>query len=70
MQAINDEFCDHNEAVPPFVVEFEKDSIVIKIHKRGHRNVLIPFPDGLDVDGWNITPDNPPEVSNSCTIGF
>ena len=61
MQAVNDEF---HEAVRPFPVEFRKDSVVLKIRKKGHRNVPIPYPDGLDVDGWNITPDNHPKVRN------
>ena len=62
MQAVKDEFQGHDEVGRPFLVEFWRDSIVLKIRNRGHPNHEIPFPEGLDVDGWNITPDNPPVV--------
>ena len=67
MQAMKSEFQDYEEAVPHFLVKFKKDAdrMVLKIRSRkeGHPTLEIPYdPDGLVVDGWNITPENPPEV--------
>ena len=68
VQAVKDEFQGHDEVVLPFLVEFWRDLIVLKIRKDKSPNVLIPFPEGLDVDGWNITPDNLPEVRDTVCV--
>ena len=66
MQAVECKFQGHEVAVPPFPVKFEKDAdmMVLKIRARekGSPNVEIPYPEGLDVSGWHITPENPPDV--------
>ena len=67
MQAVKSEFQDHEKAVPSFPVNFKDDAdkMVLKIRSRreGHPTLQLPYdPDGLVVDGWNITPENPPEV--------
>ena len=62
MQALSGEFQDHEVAVEPFAVNFEGDTTVLKIRNGDGKNVDIPQPQGLDVDGWNITPTRHPEV--------
>ena len=62
MQAVKSEFQDHEEAVRAFPVRFEKERTVLKICNRDGEKVDIPQPQGLDVDGWNITPTSHPEV--------
>ena len=61
VQAVKEKFRDHDEAVLPFPVEFEKDAVVLKIRQKEYQNEIL-YPEGLDVDGWKITPDNYAEV--------
>ena len=55
------EFQGHEE-VTVFPVEFEENRVVLKISEGRSPSVDIPYPEGLNRDGWTITPYSPPEV--------